>query len=120
MKEQRKNLRFPVKFRSAFSSIGMVGGEGSVIDLSIRGCRIQSPIEVQPGASLEVVIEVMEHELPIRIQAAFVRWSRDREFGLEFEVIVPTEWHHLQDIVKQIELEPYQRDNQAVERDEFS
>ena len=28
--EQRKNLRFHVQFRSSFSSIAMVGGEGSV------------------------------------------------------------------------------------------
>lgn len=107
--EQRKLFRFPVKFRSAFSSIGMVGGEGSVVDLSIRGCRIQSPTEVQPGTSLEVRIVVTEHEAPILIQAAIVRWSREREFGLEFEVIIPTELRHLQDFVKQIELEPYER-----------
>ena len=107
--EQRKSLRFPVKFRSSFSSIGIVGGEGSVVDLSIRGCRIESPIDVQPGASLEVRIEAREHEPPIQIQAAIVRWSRGREFGLEFEVITPTEWTHLRDFVEQIELEPYQR-----------
>jgi hypothetical protein len=34
--EQRKNLRFHVKFRSSFSSIGIVGGEGTLVDLSIR------------------------------------------------------------------------------------
>ena len=110
--EQRKNLRFPVKFRSSFSSIGLVGGEGSIVDLSIRGCRIESSIDVQPGASLDVRITVVENEPPIHIQAAIVRWSREREFGLEFEVIAPTEWAHLQDVVKQIELEPYQREQQ--------
>ncbi len=85
--EQRKSLRFPVNFRSSFSSIGMVGGEGSLVDLSIRGCRIESPVDVQPGASLEVRIKAIEHEPPIQIQAAIVQWSRGREFGLEFEVI---------------------------------
>ena len=113
--EQRKNLRFHVQFRSSFSSIAMVGGEGNVVDLSIRGCRIESPIDVQPGASLEVRIAAIEHEPPIQIQAAIVRWSREREFGLEFEVIAPTEWGHLQDVVKQIELESYQRESQAAD-----
>ena len=107
--EQRKSLRFSVKFRSSFSSIGIVGGEGSVLDLSIRGCRIESPIDVQPGASLEVRIKVAGHDHPIYIQAAIVRWSRGHEFGLEFEVIAPIEWGHLQDFVKEMELEPYQR-----------
>jgi hypothetical protein len=48
-------------------------------------------------------------------QAAIVRWSRERQFGLEFEVIAPTEWAHLQDIVKQIELEPFQEAQQQEE-----
>ena len=113
--EQRKNIRFPVKFRSSFSSVGMVGGEGRVADLSTRGCRIESSIDVQPGASLEVQIEVIEQNPPIKIEAAIVRWSREQQFGLEFEVITPTEWAHLQDTVKQIELEPYERDRQAAE-----
>jgi hypothetical protein len=117
MMEQRKSFRFPVKFRSSFSSIGMVGGEGSIVDLSIRGCRIESPIDVQPGASLDVRIKVVEDEPPIHIQAAIVRWSRGGEFGLEFEVIIPTEWAHLQKFVKQLELEPYQRAQQQQEAD---
>lgn len=113
--EQRKNFRFPVKFRSSFSSIGLVGGEGSIVDLSIRGCRIESSIDVQPGASLDIRMKVIENEPPIHIQAAIVRWSRGGEFGLEFEVIVPTEWAHLLDFVKKLELEPYQRTQQQKE-----
>jgi hypothetical protein len=117
MMEQRKNLRFPVKFRSSFSSIGLVGGEGSIVDLSIRGCRIESSIDVQPGASLDVRIQAVEGEPPIHIQAAIVRWNQGREFGLEFEVIIPTEWVHLKEFVKQLELEPYQRAQQQKEAD---
>ena len=109
MMEQRKNFRFPVKFRSSFSSIGLVGGEGRVVDLSIRGCRIESPIDAHPGASLELRIQAIEGERPIHIQAAIVRWSRGGEFGLEFEVIAPTEWAHLQHTVTQLELHPYQK-----------
>ena len=120
MMEQRQNLRFPAKFRSSFSSVGMVGGEGRVADLSTRGCRIESSIDVQPGASLEVQIMTIEDKPPIQIQAAIVRWSREQQFGLEFEVITPTEWSHLQDTVKQIELEPYERDRQAAELRESS
>lgn len=52
---------------------------------------------------------VTGHDHPIHIQAAIVRWSRRHEFGLEFEVIAPIEWTHLQDFVKEMELEPYQR-----------
>jgi PilZ domain len=118
--EQRTNLRFHVRFRSSFSSIGLVGGEGSLVDLSIRGCRIESPTNVQPGASLDIRILVAEDEPPIRIQQGVVRWSRGRQFGLEFVTMVPEEWARLQHIVKQIEMEPYIRDKQAAEFGEAS
>ena len=113
--EQRSNLRYRAQFRSSFSSVAMVGGEGSLLDLSSRGCRIESLTDVKPGATLEVRIEVIEHRPPIQIQAAVVRWSRERQFGREFEVIAPTEWAYLRDVVKQIELEPYQRESQAAD-----
>ena len=115
MMEQRKHLRFHVQFRSSFSSIAMVGGEGSVVDLSIRGCRIESPTDVQPGASLEVRIATIEHEPPIQIQQALVRWSRGRQFGLEFVTMAPEEWARLQHTVKQIEMEPYEQAQQQKE-----
>ena len=115
MMEQRKHLRFHVQFRSSFSSIAMVGGEGTVVDLSIRGCRIESPTDVQPGASLELRITAIEHEPPIQIQQALVRWSRGRQFGLEFVTMVPEEWARLQHTVKQIEMEPYEQAQQQKE-----
>ena len=110
--EQRKDLRFPVQFRSSFSSITMVGGEGNLMDLSIRGCRIESQTDVQPGASLEVRIAAVEHEPPIQIQQALVRWSREHEFGLEFVTMAPEEWARLQHTVKQMEMEPYKKAEQ--------
>jgi hypothetical protein len=115
--EQRQNLRFHVQFRSSFSSIAMVGGEGSVTDLSIRGCRIESPIDVQPGAALELRIAAIEHEPPIQIQQGLVRWSRERQFGLEFVTMAPEEWARLQHTVKQLEMEPYERAQQQGEAD---
>ena len=118
--DQRKNLRFHVKFRSSFSSIGIIGGEGTLVDLSIRCCRIESPTNVQPGASLEVRITVIEEEPPIKIQQALVRWTRGRQFGVEFVTMVPDEWARLQHTVKQIEMEPYERDEQTAKEQEAS
>jgi hypothetical protein len=103
MKEQRKSLRFRVQFRSSFSSTSMVGGEGSLLDLSISGCRIESPADVQAGTTLEVRIMVREQESPIEIRQAAVRWSREHQFGLEFVTMTPNEWTRLQQTVEQIE-----------------
>jgi len=118
--ELRKNLRFHVHFRSSFSSVGMVGGEGDIVDLSIAGCRIESVTDVQPGASPEVRIVTKAPEFPIQIQQAIVRWHRGRQFGLEFVTMDTGEWARLQHTVEQIEMEPYQRDNQAAKLAESS
>ncbi|NOT23769.1 MAG: PilZ domain-containing protein [Nitrospiraceae bacterium] len=117
MMEQRKNLRFHVQFRSSFSSVGVVGGEGDIVDLSINGCRVESPTVVQPGISLEIQIATKVPELAIHIQQAIVRWNRGKQFGLEFVTMAPQEWSRLQHTVKQIEMEPYERDKQAAKTD---
>lgn len=106
--EQRQNPRFPVRFRSSFTSLNIVGGDGSIIDLSLRGCRVDSPTAVRPGTSLEVRIQTSEDEPPLKIQEAVVRWSRDRQFGLEFVTLEPEEWARLQHTVTQLERHPYQ------------
>ena len=118
--ELRKHLRFHVQFRSSFSSVGMVGGEGDIVDLSISGCRIESVTDVQPGSSLEVRIMTKAQESPIQIEQTIVRWKRGRQFGLEFVTIDMGEWARLQHTVEQIEMEPYERDKQAAKLGESS
>lgn len=113
--DQRKFPRFSVQFRSSFNSANIVGGEGKVVDLSIRGCRISSMVEVQPGTTLELRIYVSDQEPPISVDQAVVRWCRNTHFGLEFATLRPNEWARLQHTVKQIEMEPYQRDQQREE-----
>jgi hypothetical protein len=106
--ENRKNKRFPVRFRSSFTSLNVVVGEGMLMDLSIRGCRIESRTEVRPGTSLELKIQAEEDEPPLMIQEAIVRWSRAQQFGLEFLTLAPEEWARLQHSVTRLERQPYQ------------
>jgi PilZ domain len=108
--EQRQSPRFPVRFRSSFTSLNVVGGDGSIVDLSLRGCRVDSLTEVRPGTSLEVRILTSEEEPPLQIQEAVVRWCRTRQFGLEFVTLAPEEWARLQHTVTQIELHPYEKE----------
>lgn len=107
--EQRKNPRFPVRFRSSFTSLNIVGGDGNLTNLSLRGCRVESQTEVRPGTSLEVRIHTSEEEPPLKIQEAVVRWSRAQQFGMEFVKLEPEEWARLQHTVTQLELQPYQK-----------
>lgn len=107
--EQRQYPRFPVQFHSSFSSANIIGGEGQVVDLSFRGCRIASSASIQPGTTLELRIHVSDNEPPISIDQAVVRWCKTKHSGLEFMKLQPAEWARLQQVVKDIELEPYQR-----------
>lgn len=107
--DQRRWIRFPVHFHSSFKSANVVDGEGNIVDLSFRGCRVYSLTEVRPGTTLEVRIYVSDTEPPITIEQAVVRWYRAKHFGLEFVTLPPDEWARLQHVVKQIEMQPYQR-----------
>lgn len=111
--DHRQHPRFPVQFHSSFSSANIVAGEGTLTDLSIRGCRISSLADVKAGTTLRVRITVSDNEPPIEVHQAVARWSRDHSFGLEFLTLFPGEWAKLQHVVRQLELEPYQRTDHA-------
>lgn len=107
--DNRRHPRFPVHFRSSFSSINVVSGNGTLQDLSLCGCKISSVTRVRPGTGMELSIEAPNDGPPIRINQAVVRWSGNGRFGLEFLDIRETEWTKLQRLVKELEKEPYQR-----------
>ena len=110
--EQRKDARFDVQFRSSFSSANVVSGEGTLNDLSIRGCCVFSLIEVKPGTALQLRVHASDHEPPILVSQALVRWVRSSSFGCEFVNLSPDEWARLHYAVKELEMQPFQRERQ--------
>ena len=113
--EQRKDARFPVQFRSSFSSTNVVSGEGALSDLSIRGCRVCSLIKVKPGTVLQFQVHTSDHQPPIQISQAVVRWYRASSFGCEFVNLSPDEWVRLHHVMKDLEKEPFQRQQEDTE-----
>lgn len=113
--ENRKDPRFPVQFRSSFSSINIISGVGVLGDLSIRGCRIFSATPVHSGTEIEMRIEVLADEPPLQVKKAVIRWCRHDFFGLEFVDLTPEGWARLQHVVKELEAHPYERESQADE-----
>ncbi len=107
--EQRNDARYPVQFRSSFSSANVVSGEGTLSDLSIRGCCVFSLIEVKPGTALQLRVYVSDEEPPIQVSQAVVRWFRSGSFGCEFVTLSPDEWARLHHVIKDLEKEPFQR-----------
>lgn len=113
--EQRKDTRFPVEFRSSFSSANVVAGDGTLNDLSIRGCRVFSLIDVKPGTVLKLHIHASEDEPPIQISQSVVRWCRSGSFGCEFVNLNPDEWARLHHVIRELEQHPFQRHHDDTE-----
>ena len=107
--DKRQHPRFPARFHSSFSSVTVVSGEGTVIDLSLRGCCVECKTSVHPGSMLTIRVHVLPEEPAITIQEAVVRWTREGRFGIEFVSLIPEEWNRLQHSVTQLERHPYQK-----------
>jgi|SRR5215467_14856894 len=79
--------RFRVQFRSVVPGTGtgtVVEGRGTVIDLSLGGCRVEAPIVVEPHLLVELRIYLPDLEWPLMVDAAVVQWVQGGTFGLRF------------------------------------
>jgi len=88
----------------------MVSGDGDFVELSLRGCCVES----HPGSTLRTRVHVLPDGPPITISEAVLRWAREGRFGSESLSLAPEEWARLQDTVTQIEMEPYERVSPAA------
>jgi hypothetical protein len=62
-------------------------GEGIVLDVSTSGCRIASSETLAAGTLLKLSLFLKDHQWPVRIDQAIVRWATDGTYGLEFTSI---------------------------------
>lgn len=76
---ERVHAHFPVMFAGE-----TYVGEGTVLNVSVPGCAVQSRKLVQPGSYLEMRMLVPDATSPLRVGLARVRWSEGRRFGVEF------------------------------------
>ena len=70
-----------------------------MLDLSTGGCRIESPVTLEPGLLLELRIYVPDLEWPLMIEAANVQWVSGQTFGLAFFRIRETEQQRLGQVI---------------------
>ncbi len=82
--ELRQFPRYRVEYRSSFSSRGLVEGEGVLVDLSARGCRISTETSVAMGTDLVLRVHLPDREWPAEVAVAKVHWAAETEFGVEF------------------------------------
>jgi hypothetical protein len=59
-------------------------GEGTLLDISLRGCRMVSDDCLQVGNFLKLSIGLPDQMDPLRVDKAIVRWVEQGQVGLEF------------------------------------
>ena len=81
--QPRSRRRVQVDYPASFS--GDEGsGHGTVTNLTIAGCEIESLVQLPIGAGLSLHVQTPEARPPIVISLAIVRWKNGDRFGLEF------------------------------------
>ena len=84
MIDRRSSTRIPVAFRVHFSRIYLGLGKGTITDLAIRGCRIETDINVPVFSYLELHLLDSLSDQPLVVNLAAVRWVRGTQLGVEF------------------------------------
>ena len=100
--DRRATPRLRVQFRTTFSSSMNKEGMGVMLDLSSGGCRVESPVPVEPGVLLELRIYAPNVEWPLMIEAANVQWVSGQTFGLAFFRITEPEQRRLGQVIEDL------------------
>ncbi len=79
----RRSYRFPMQGVIDFAADDQKS-RGALINLSTGGCAVESETVLQKGDYLELLVQLQNSELSLRVDLAAVRWSTGREYGLEF------------------------------------
>ena len=78
--DRREHRRIPVRMALSFSG-NRVKGEGTLVDISMGGCLVQSPMSV--GLDQIFYLRISEQEPPLEL-AATVRSTGPRGIGFQF------------------------------------
>ena len=96
----RLRVIFPAMF--TFSASTKLEGIGLMLDLSMGGCRIESPVTVEPGMSLELRIYAPDIDWPLMIESASVQWVSGQTFGVGFFRITEGEQQRLGQVISDL------------------
>ena len=77
--ETRHRLRFPLRCPVIFASEFV--GEGTVVDVGVPGCAVESDISPLPGDYVRLHVLMPDQEGLLEVGLAKVRWAKQRRFG---------------------------------------
>ena len=64
-------------------SSGSRVGEGSVVDMTVPGCQLETGFPLEPGQSVQLRVH-LDKSRPMRIDLGVVRWANNGKAGIEF------------------------------------
>ncbi len=94
----RQSRRFSVQCPIAFYG-DHIEGEGTVLNLSMGGWKIETDQRVPKGQYLTLRVYLPGQDDPVSVDLAAVRWSYGRECGLEFIRMRPMEQDRLRQFI---------------------
>lgn len=83
IEEARSSERIELQCSIILAS-GIQVGEGQVLNISERGCLVESSVSVKAGERLQLRLSLHESEPSIRVSRAAVCWAQGFQFGVEF------------------------------------
>ena len=100
--KRRKHLRFHVELQCSFTG-DQYAGKGTVLDLSMEGCRVLSETPLLKGWYVDLRITLLGQIQPLPVELAVIRWSAGPVFGLEFIRIADGHQARLRHYVQDLE-----------------
>ena len=97
--EQRSYERFPVEYSAAFSGRSY-RANGTVLNLSMVGCRCRTDFVVRKDEPIGLLIHVPKFAHPLYVALAEVRWCQGQEFGVEFIHMELEDRHRLAEVIR--------------------
>ncbi len=88
---ERVRVHYAVALAPAFAENQFAGVRGTIFDLSIRGCLMESEVPLFTGSCVRLEIEPMDGEPPIEVDGAVVRSVNGKRTRLAFFKIRPDE-----------------------------
>jgi hypothetical protein len=77
---------------------GLSRGNGSLVDLSKTGCKINGPV-LMLGSYVTLVLDFQDEKDPLCVSDATVTWTDGKSFGVRFPKLTASDRQRLQELV---------------------
>jgi hypothetical protein len=99
----RQYPRFQATFSGTLVHQGRLHSIDKALDLSHKGCRLESPLRASAGMKVDLLLYLPKAEAPILIQGAVIRWSGAHGIGIQFQSLTSPNQERLTRTIRQLE-----------------